>query len=89
MSPNAGVGGCCRVSANENSCAHHMIWSPNKLWRFNSIFNLCKKGSNNFWLIFATKRTKRRQSFKSPIEDTKANVEVSKVKIFSQSKYTK
>jgi hypothetical protein len=38
MSPNAG--GDCRVSANENCCAHHVTWSPNKLWRYNSIFNL-------------------------------------------------
>jgi hypothetical protein len=28
------------VSANEYSCAHHVTWSPNKLWRSNSIFNL-------------------------------------------------
>ncbi len=35
-SPN--VGGC--VSANEYSCAHHVTWSPNKLWRSTSIFNL-------------------------------------------------
>ncbi len=34
-----GVG--CWVSANENSCAHHVTWSPNKLWIYNSIFNLC------------------------------------------------
>jgi hypothetical protein len=41
MSPNAGVGGVgCGVSANENICAHHVTWSPNKLWRSNSIFNL-------------------------------------------------
>ncbi len=40
MSPNARGGGVCRVSANENSCAHHVTWSPNKLWRSNSIFNL-------------------------------------------------
>ncbi len=42
MSPNAGgevVG--CWVSANENSYAHHVTWSPNKLWISNSIFNLC------------------------------------------------
>jgi hypothetical protein len=38
MSPNAGGGGC--GAANENSCAHHVTWSPNKLWRSNSIFNL-------------------------------------------------
>jgi hypothetical protein len=42
VSPNAGG---CGVSANENSCAHHMTWSPNKLWRSNSIFNLWEKGS--------------------------------------------
>jgi hypothetical protein len=36
-----GEGGC-RVSANENSCAHHVTWSPNKLWRSNSIFKLCE-----------------------------------------------
>jgi hypothetical protein len=31
----------CGVSANEYSCAHHVTWSPNKLWRSTSIFNLC------------------------------------------------
>jgi hypothetical protein len=31
----------CWVSADENSCAHHVTWSPNKLWISNSIFNLC------------------------------------------------
>ncbi len=30
----------CGVSANENSCADHVTWSPNTLWRFDSIFNL-------------------------------------------------
>ncbi len=25
--------GSCGVSANENSCAHRVTWSPNKLWR--------------------------------------------------------
>jgi hypothetical protein len=36
MSPNAGGGGVCGVSASENSCAHHHVtWNPN-----NSIFNL-------------------------------------------------
>ncbi len=29
-------GGGCGVSANENSCANHETWSPNKLWRSNS-----------------------------------------------------
>ncbi len=31
--------GCCWISANKYSCVHHMTWSPNKLWRSNSIFN--------------------------------------------------
>ncbi len=39
-SPSAGGGGF-RVSANEYSCAHHVTWSPNKLLRSTSIFNLC------------------------------------------------
>jgi hypothetical protein len=26
-------GWCFGVSATENSCAHHVTWSPNKLWR--------------------------------------------------------
>jgi hypothetical protein len=47
MSPNAGGrGGGSGVSANENSCAHHVTWSPNKLWRSNSIFNLRDGGSD-------------------------------------------
>ncbi len=49
-------GGGCEVSANENSCAHHVTWSPNKLWRSNSIFLICfvqrkivfRKKSNKF-----------------------------------------
>ncbi len=34
MSPNGGGwgGGDCGVSANEYSYAHHVTWSPNKLW---------------------------------------------------------
>jgi hypothetical protein len=28
-----GEGGNCGVSANEYSFAHHVTWSPNKLWR--------------------------------------------------------
>ncbi len=28
-----------QVSAKENSCAHHVTWSPNKLWRSSYIFN--------------------------------------------------
>ncbi len=35
-----GERGSCGVSASENSCAHHMTWSPNKLRRSTSIFNL-------------------------------------------------
>jgi hypothetical protein len=35
-----GEGGSCGVPANEYSCAHHVTWSPNKLWRSTSIFNL-------------------------------------------------
>ncbi len=47
-SPNAGGGGgSCGVSANQYSCAHHVTWSPNKLWRSNSIFNPCE--SNASW----------------------------------------
>jgi hypothetical protein len=33
-------GGGGEVSANEYSCAHHVTWRPNKLWRSTSIFNL-------------------------------------------------
>ena len=47
MRPKCGGEGGCRVSANENSCAHHVTWSPNKLWRSTSIFNL--------WLIVSSK----------------------------------
>ncbi len=35
-----GIGGACGVSANEYSCEYHVTWSPNKLWRSTSIFNL-------------------------------------------------
>jgi hypothetical protein len=42
--PKLGKGGC-GVSADENRCAHHVTLSPNKLWRFNFIFNLCYIGS--------------------------------------------
>jgi hypothetical protein len=38
-----GGGSGCGVSANEYSCALHLTWSPNKLWRPTSIFNLCLK----------------------------------------------
>ncbi len=50
--PKCGGGGC-RTSANENSCAHHVTWSPNKLWRSNSLFNLFYKLS----LIYCWERT--------------------------------
>ncbi len=39
MNPNAGGGVSCGVSASEYSCAQ-CTWSPNKLGRSNSIFNL-------------------------------------------------
>ncbi len=35
-----GGGGGCGVSANEYSCAHHVTWSPNKIWRSSFIFNV-------------------------------------------------
>jgi hypothetical protein len=37
----------CGVSANEYSCAHHVTWSPNKLWRSTSIFNICLQDTVN------------------------------------------
>jgi hypothetical protein len=43
MSPvrgEGGGGGVAGVSANEYSCAHHVTWSPNKLWSLPSYFNL-------------------------------------------------
>ncbi len=43
MSPNAGVGGVAG-SQPMNTAVHR---SPNKLWRFNSIFNLCLILSKN------------------------------------------
>jgi hypothetical protein len=33
--------GVARSQPIEYSCAHHVTWSPNKLWRSTSIFNLC------------------------------------------------
>ncbi len=48
-SPKAGDGGWgCGVSANEYICAHHVTWSPNKLWRSMSIFNLCPARSSHW-----------------------------------------
>ncbi len=47
-----GEGGVAGVSANEYSCAYHMTWSPNKLWRSNSIFNLC--GSQSISIVTMT-----------------------------------
>ncbi len=38
------------VLANEYSCAHHVTWSPNKLWRSTSIFNLCPAHNNKPFL---------------------------------------
>jgi hypothetical protein len=39
-----GKGGRCGVSANEYTCAHHVTWSPNKLCRSTSIFNVWFSG---------------------------------------------
>jgi hypothetical protein len=50
MSPNAGGGGCV-VSANQNSCVHHVTWSSNKLQRSNSIFNLWLFLSGVYWCL--------------------------------------
>jgi hypothetical protein len=50
------------------------------------VLELKKKLRTGF--SFATKRTKRRHSCKSPIDDVEANVEVSKDKTFSQPKCT-
>ncbi len=56
MCPNAGGGGGCGVTANEYSfaqCTLHM--EPNKLWRSNSIFNLCwqstKRSAKHMYLV--------------------------------------
>jgi hypothetical protein len=46
MSPNTEGG--CGVSANENSSAHHVTWSPNKLWSYNSMFNLWFAPTNSY-----------------------------------------
>jgi hypothetical protein len=43
MQGEGGVAGSqteTQVSANEYSCAHHVTWSPNKLWRSTSIFTI-------------------------------------------------
>jgi hypothetical protein len=50
-----GTGGRgCGVSANENSFAHHVTCSPNKLWRSNSVFNL--------WSLLKRRQGKRGNS---------------------------
>jgi hypothetical protein len=46
-----GEEGSCGVSADEYSCAHHVTWSPNKLWRSTSIFNLCINCAADFSLL--------------------------------------
>ncbi len=56
-SPNAGIG---RGSAGSqpmstDSCSHHVIWSPNKLWRSNSIFKYeCYNHTSNVNGFFIT-----------------------------------
>jgi hypothetical protein len=37
--------GSCGVSDNKYSCVHHVTWSPNKLLRSTSLFNLCPQGT--------------------------------------------
>ncbi len=49
-----GRGRDCGVSANENSRAHHVTWSPNEHWRSNSIFNLWKKDRREKWQNWPT-----------------------------------
>ncbi len=53
--PKCGAGGG-GVSANENSCVHHVTWSPNKLRRSNYIFNLWQRrrirGKSNIRSLF-------------------------------------
>ncbi len=60
-----GGGGGVWVSANEYSCAHHVTWSPNKLWSSTSIFNLwsdqnictvsrLRRGqAREYWMIYS------------------------------------
>jgi hypothetical protein len=75
MSPNAGGGECCRVSANEYSCGHHVTWSPNTVnfWRSNSIFN---QWSRYFHLpsytpgICTVPTSSRHQSIRPPLTCT-------------------
>ncbi len=44
--PKCGGGGLLAlVSANEYSCAYHVTWIPNKLWRTTSIFKLWLVGT--------------------------------------------
>jgi len=49
-----GDGGSCGVSANEYSYTHR---SPNKLWRSNSIFNLCLNRINKYAFVSLTRNT--------------------------------
>ncbi len=39
-----GEGGSCGVTANEYSCAYHVTWSPNKLWRSTSVLTYDRRG---------------------------------------------
>ncbi len=52
-SPNAEGWGDCGVSANEYSCAHRVTWSPNKLRRSKSIFNIWMHASIGFGNVAA------------------------------------
>jgi hypothetical protein len=64
--PMRGDAGSCGVSANEYSCAHQVTWSPNKLWRYTSIFNLCIQQSV---YVLYEKLYKKYRPLKSAISD--------------------
>ncbi len=52
-----GERGSSGVSANEFSCAHHVTWSQNKLWRSTSIFNLWPNSTLQYSLQTDTNNT--------------------------------
>jgi hypothetical protein len=53
-----GKGVSCVVSANEYSCAHHLTWSPNKLWISISIFSLWS-GSRQVRMVMPYKESNK------------------------------
>ncbi len=64
MRGEGGVAGVS-LSANEYSCSHHVIWSPNKLWRSTSIFNLCPGQFLGGWHKKARKKNSSCLDFQS------------------------